>query len=55
MIPLTFLYDKYMDWSKLSELKNTSEYIVPPATSGVGTMRSEPKCIDFFLAVAGFN
>ena len=39
MIPLTFLYDEYIDRPKLSEQKkNPFEYIVPPPTSGVGTM-----------------
>ena len=38
MIPLTFLYDEYIDRPKLSEQKNPFEYIVPPPTSGVGTI-----------------
>ena len=38
MIPLTFLYDEYMGRPKLSEQKEF-EYIVPPPTSGVGTMK----------------
>ena len=41
MIPLTFLYDEYIDWPKLSEQKKYPfEYIVPPPppTSGVGTI-----------------
>ena len=29
MIPLTTLYDKYIDRSKMSEQKNPVEYIVP--------------------------
>ena len=29
MIPLTTLYDEYIDRSKLSEQKNPFEYIVP--------------------------
>ena len=37
MIPLTFLYDDYIDWPKFSEQKKPFEYIVPPPTSGVGT------------------
>ena len=41
MIPLTFLYDEYIDRPKLAEQrKNPFEYIVPPTTSGVGTIRS---------------
>ena len=40
MIPLTFLYDEYIDWPKLTEQKNPFEYIVPPPTSGVGTIRA---------------
>ena len=34
MIPLTFLYDEYIDRPKLTEEKNPFEYIVPPPTSG---------------------
>ena len=30
MIPLTFLYDEYIDRPKLSEQKKPFEYIVPP-------------------------
>ena len=37
MIPLTFLYDEYIDRPKLTEQKNPFEYIVPSLTSGVGT------------------
>ena len=36
MIPLTFLYDKYIDRPKLPEQKNPFEYIVPPPPSGIG-------------------
>ena len=32
MIPLTFLYDEYIDQPKLSEQKNPFEYIVPPSS-----------------------
>ena len=39
MIPLTFVYDEYINRSKLSEQKNPFEYIVPPPTSGVGTKK----------------
>ena len=38
MIPLTTLYDEYIDGSKLSEQKKPFEYIVPPPSRGVGTM-----------------
>ena len=37
MIPLTTLYDHYIDRPKLSEQKNPFEYIVPPPLKGVGT------------------
>ena len=37
-----FSYDEYIDQPKLSEQKNPFEYVVPPPTSGVGTiMKSE--------------
>ena len=40
MIPLTFLYDvQDIDQPKLCEQKNPFEYIVPPPTSGVGTIK----------------
>ena len=39
MIPLTFLYDEYIDRPKLFDKKNPFEYIVPPPTSGVGTIK----------------
>ena len=38
MIPLTILYDEYIDRPKLTEQKNPMEYIVPSTTSGVGTV-----------------
>ena len=40
MIPLTFLYDEYIDRPKFTEQKkkNPFEYIVPSPTSGVGTI-----------------
>ena len=44
MIPLTFLYDDFIDRPKLSE-KNPFEYIVPPPTSGVGTKISHRKVL----------
>ena len=34
MIPLTFLYDEYIDLPKLFEQKKPLEYIIPPPTSG---------------------
>ena len=37
MIPLTALYDDYIDWPKLSEQKKPFEYIVPPPLKLVGT------------------
>ena len=43
MIPLTFLCDGYIDRPKLTEQKNPLEYIVPPPTSGVGTIITEIK------------
>ena len=39
MIPLTFLYNEYIDRPKLSEQKKPFEYIVPPRTSGLVTIR----------------
>ena len=41
MIPLTFLYDEYIDRPKFTEQKKKKpfEYIVPSPTSGVGTIR----------------
>ena len=40
MIPLTTLYDEYIDRPKLTEQKNPVEYKVPPPTkSGVGTRK----------------
>ena len=37
MIPLTTVYDEYIDRSKLSYQKKTFEYIVPPPSIGVRT------------------
>ena len=37
MIPITTLYDDYIDRRKLSEQKNPFEYIVPPPLRWVGT------------------
>ena len=36
-MPLTFLYDEYIDRPVLTEQKKPIEYIVPSPTSGVGT------------------
>ena len=37
MMPLTTLYDEYIDRSKLSEQKKPVEYVVPPPLRGVAT------------------
>ena len=37
MIPLTILYDDYIDRRKLTEQKKPFEYIVPPPLKWVGT------------------
>ena len=36
MLPLTTLYDEYVDRPNLSEQKNPFEYIIPPPSRGVG-------------------
>ena len=41
MVTLTFLYDAYIDRSKLTEQKNPFEYIVPPPTTVVGTINAK--------------
>ena len=38
MIPLTILYDDYIDRRKLTEQKNPFEYIVLPPLKWVGTI-----------------
>ena len=38
MIPLTTLYDKYIDRQKMTEKKNVFEYIVPPLLKWVRTI-----------------
>ena len=43
MIPLTTLYDEYIDRSKLTEQKNLFEYIVPPPSRGVRTSNCRMK------------
>ena len=40
MIPLTTLYDDYIDRPKLSEQKNPVEYIVPPSPLKWGSERT---------------
>ena len=37
MIPVSTLYDEYIDRPKLTQQKNPFEYIVPPPSIGVGT------------------
>ena len=37
MIPVSALYDEYIDRPKLTEQKKTHEYIVPPPSREVGT------------------
>ena len=39
MIPLNFLYYKYIDRPKLSEQKNPFEYIVPPSPQVVSEQK----------------
>ena len=39
MMLLTILHDEYIDRPKLTEQKNPFQYIVPPPTSGVGTIK----------------
>ena len=43
MIPVSTLYDEYIDRPKLSEQKNPFEYIVPPSSRGVGTNIAKDK------------
>ena len=46
MIPLIFLYDEYIDRPKLSEQKKTHlSIIVPPPTSGIGTIMTNLVCV----------
>ena len=42
MIPLTILYDEYIDRPKLTEQKNPVEYIVPPSPLKWGSEQQEP-------------
>ena len=39
MILVSTLYDEYIDRPKVSEQKNPFEYIVPPPSRGVGTIK----------------
>ena len=39
MILVSTLYDEYIDRRKLSEQKKPFEYIVPPTSRGVGTIK----------------
>ena len=39
MIPDSILYDEYIGRRKLTEQKKPFEYIVPPPSRGVGTIR----------------
>ena len=54
-IPLTFLYDEYIDWPKLSEKKNPVEYIVPPPTSEVGTTKNNIRYITKYIKLKKRN
>ena len=47
MILLTFLYGEYIDRTKLSEQKKPFEFIVPPHTSGIGTINNHSLCVNF--------
>ena len=46
MIPVSTLYDEYIDRPKLTEQKKPSEYIVPPPppSRGVGTTSTYQNC-----------
>ena len=51
MIPVSFLYDEYIDRRKLTEQKkNPFEYIVPPPSRGVGTIKLRQNESRFNLA-----
>ena len=49
MIPVSTLYDEYIDWRKLTEQKkrNPFEYIVPPPSRGVGTKFHSRQLINY--------
>ena len=46
MIPLTTLYDYYIDRPKFSEQKNTFEYIVPPLKRGRNNNQPNPLLVN---------
>ena len=50
MIPVSTLYDEYIDLPKLSEQKNPFEYLVPPPppSRGVGTITYLPRMISVY-------
>ena len=41
MIPITTLYDEYINGPKLTEHKNPFEYIVPPPLKWFGTIKMQ--------------
>ena len=45
MIPLTILYDEYIDRPKLIEQKNPVEYIVPPSPLKWGSEQEDGNVI----------
>ena len=46
MIPLSFLYDEYIDRPKLSEQKKPFEYIVPPPHGTIKKFRKRTKTVN---------
>ena len=55
MVPVSTLYDEYIDRPKLTEQKNPVEYIVPPRPSrGVGTIMEITWKI-YFLIILNLN
>ena len=50
MIPLTTLYNEYIDWPKLSEQKKV-EYIVHPPSRGVGSTENHIGIFDALTIV----
>ena len=54
MIPLTIMYDGYIDRRKLIEQKMPVEYIVPPPLNWVGTINSTHFVLSLILKTA-FN
>ena len=49
MIPLRIFYDENLDRSKLSEQKNTFEFIVPPPSREFGTIIEQQKSTSMSL------